>query len=78
MAKNIEYKVLVGLDYPPAKRAEAYDIVTDLPKESISWLVSGGYIVLNSAAPVVEDVVADVVDALENELPLEEVVVDAD
>jgi hypothetical protein len=81
MAKNIEYKVLVGLDYPPANRAEIGDIVSDLPKESIGWLVSGGHIVLNSAAPAVEAVeavVAEVVASLENELPLEEVVIDGE
>jgi hypothetical protein len=34
MAK-FEYEVLVGINYPPNKRAEAGDIVSDLPKDSI-------------------------------------------
>lgn len=36
------YRVLVGLDY--GKRAEAGDIVTDLPAKSVTWLVSQGLI----------------------------------
>lgn len=39
-----KYRVLVGLDYPPAKRVEAGDIVTDLPAKSISWLRDAGLI----------------------------------
>ena len=39
-----KYKVLVGIDYPPNKRAEAGDIVDDLPSGSIKWLVAEGYI----------------------------------
>lgn len=39
-----KYRVLVGLDYPPAKRAEAGDIVSDLPAKSISWLRDAGLI----------------------------------
>lgn len=59
MAKNIEYKVVQGLDYPPNKRAEAGDVVTDLPKESISWLLASGAIRVNSMpedAPNVADI----------------------
>jgi hypothetical protein len=59
MAKN-DYKVLKGIDYPPNKRAEIGAIVSDLPKESISWLLASG--VIESAtsekeAPIVEEVV---------------------
>lgn len=43
MAK-IEYKVLAGIDYPPNKRAEAGDYVSDLPKDSIPWLLESGVI----------------------------------
>jgi hypothetical protein len=39
-----KYRVIVGLDYPPGKRAEAGDIVADLPEKSIKWLVSQGLI----------------------------------
>ncbi|MFZ5852305.1 MAG: hypothetical protein ACOYY2_13055 [Actinomycetota bacterium] len=38
MAKA-RYRVLVGLDYPPNRRAEAGDVVDDLPGSSIRWLV---------------------------------------
>lgn len=34
-----KYRALVGLDYPPGKRAEAGEVVTDLPDKSIKWLV---------------------------------------
>lgn len=48
-----KYRVLVGLDYPPAKRAEAGDVVTDLPAKSISWLREAGLIeVLEADQPV--------------------------
>ena len=50
MAKNNEYKVLVGIDYPPNKRAEAGDVVSDLPKESISWLLAQEIISANTPA----------------------------
>jgi hypothetical protein len=37
------YKVLVGLDYGD-KRAEAGDVVSDLPTKSITWLKEQGLI----------------------------------
>lgn len=43
MAKS-QYKVLTGIDYPPNKRAEAGDIVDDIPKSSVSWLIEAGAI----------------------------------
>jgi len=43
MAKTT-YKVLQGIDYPPKKRAEAGDIVDDLPASAISWLLEAGAI----------------------------------
>ena len=39
-----KYRVLVGLDYPPNKRAEAWDEVSDLPSSSITWLLADGLI----------------------------------
>ena len=81
MAKNVEYKVLNGIDYPPLKRAEMGDIVNDLPKESIGWLIAGGHIVEASAIPevsVIEEVVSDIIIALDYDLPLEEVVIDGE
>ena len=41
---KFEYEVLAGIDYPPNKRAEAGEIVSDLPKDSIPWLLSSGII----------------------------------
>lgn len=34
-----KYRALVGLDYPPGKRAEAGDIISDVPEQSVKWLV---------------------------------------
>jgi uncharacterized protein (DUF3820 family) len=39
-----KYRALVGLDYPPAKRVEAGQIVSDLPEQSIKWLKKQGLI----------------------------------
>ena len=39
-----KYKVLVGIDYPPNKRAEAGSVVDDLPTRSIKWLRESGII----------------------------------
>lgn len=39
-----KYRVLVGLDYPPNKRAEAGDEVDDLPTSSVKWLLADGLI----------------------------------
>jgi hypothetical protein len=33
-----KYRVLVGVNYPPNKRAEAGDVVDDLPGKSLKWL----------------------------------------
>lgn len=39
-----QYRALVGLDYPPNKRVEAGEIVSDLPGNSIKWLLESGAI----------------------------------
>lgn len=39
-----KYKALVGIDYPPSKRAEAGAIIEDLDGKSIKWLLGAGYI----------------------------------
>lgn len=44
MAVKVKYRVLTGLDYPPDKRAEVGDVVDDLPKPSIQWLLDQGLI----------------------------------
>lgn len=41
-----KYRVTVGMDYPPNKRAEAGDVVSDLPPKSIKWLREQGLIEL--------------------------------
>ena len=41
-----KYKVLVGIDYPPNRRAEIGDIVEDIPSKSIKWLREQGIIEL--------------------------------
>lgn len=62
MAKT-EYKVLKGIDYPPNKRAEIGAIVSDLPKESISWLLASGIITDDLKAEVLAEVEAKPVEA---------------
>lgn len=42
MAKK--YRVLTGIDYPPRNRAEAGDVVSDIPAKSIKWLCEQGII----------------------------------
>jgi hypothetical protein len=51
-----QYRTLVGIDYPPNKRAEAGDVVDDLPGAAIKWLVAEGYIEAadTAKAPAVE------------------------
>ncbi len=57
------YKVLVGIDYPPNKRAEAGDVVSDIPASSVKWLLDEGIIETvettskKKSAPVVEEIV---------------------
>jgi hypothetical protein len=63
MAKT-EYKVLKGIDYPPNKRAEIGAIVSDLPKESISWLLASGIITDDLKAEVLTEVEAKPVEAI--------------
>lgn len=47
-----QYRALVGIDYPPNKRAEEGDIVSDLPSTSIAWLLAGGLIEPLDGKPV--------------------------
>lgn len=44
------YRVLAGLNYP-GKRVEAGEVVSDIPKSSIPWLLESGVIELASAKP---------------------------
>ena len=38
------YRVNIGINYPPGRRAEAGDVVNDLPPESLAWLLADGVI----------------------------------
>jgi hypothetical protein len=38
------YRVLRGIDYPPSRRAEAGDIVSDIPERSVKWMIASGVI----------------------------------
>lgn len=38
------YRATVGIDYPPNKRVEAGEIVSDLPPQSVKWLLDMGLI----------------------------------
>lgn len=38
------YKVRVGVNYPPDRRAEPDDVVDDIPAASVSWLLEQGII----------------------------------
>lgn len=39
-----QYRALVGIDYPPNKRVEAGDLVSDLPEKSAVWLLANNMI----------------------------------
>ncbi len=42
-----QYRVIVGIDYPTGKgqkRAEPGDIVDDLPKKAIEWMLPAGIV----------------------------------
>ncbi len=39
-----DYKVNKGIDYPPDKRAEEGDVVSDIPSKSVKWLLESGVI----------------------------------
>ena len=66
-----KYRVLQGIDYPPNKRAEVGDIVTDLAPSSIKWLLEVGAIEdVNKKKTQVEEPVAVVEPIVEE--PVEE------
>lgn len=73
------YRVLQGIDYPPNKRAEAGDVVDDLPATSVKWLLESG-IIEDSSKPTKSKeepkVVEPVVEAPVIEEPIEEPVVE--
>jgi hypothetical protein len=71
-----KYRVLKGIDYPPNKRAEAGDVVEDLPATAIKWLLEDGIIEdANKKATVVEEPVA-VIEPVKEEPVVEAPVVE--
>lgn len=71
-----KYRVLKGIDYPPNKRAEAGDVVEDLPATAIKWLLEDGIIEdANKKATVVEEPVV-VVEPIKEEPVVEAPVVE--
>lgn len=69
------YKVLKGIDYPPNKRVEIGDTVSDLPTNSIAWLLKDEAIEdLNKPAKKAEVVVeaAPVETPVETPIPVSE------
>jgi hypothetical protein len=65
-----QYRVLQGIDYPPNKRAEAGDVVNDLPASSVKWLLEVGAIEDASkpkSEPKVEIVEEPVVEPVKEE-----------
>lgn len=57
-----KYKVLAGIDYPPNKRAEAGEVVEDLPSKSVAWLLEVGAIEAADGKPTKSTYKADARD----------------
>jgi hypothetical protein len=57
-----QYRAVVGIDYPPNKRVEAGDIVSDLPGDSIKWLLEQGLIESPDKKTTVKEVAPVVVE----------------
>ena len=63
-----QYRATVGIDYPPNKRVEAGEIATDLPGDSIKWLLEQGLIESTDkkskpvVVPAVEETPVTVID----------------
>ncbi|ANH49228.1 hypothetical protein uvFWCGRAMDCOMC203_052 [Freshwater phage uvFW-CGR-AMD-COM-C203] len=75
-----QYRVLQGIDYPPNKRAEAGDVVNDLPASSVKWLLEVGAIEDASkpkSEPKVEIAEEPVIEEPEVEPVKEEPIVEA-
>jgi hypothetical protein len=58
-----QYRALTGIDYPPDKRVEAGDLISDLPEKSAKWLLDQGLIELSDGkAPKAEPVIETVIE----------------
>ena len=78
-----QYRAVVGVDYPPNKRVEAGELVSDLPEKDVKWLLSSGFIEEvdgkgKTITPVVEEVIEEeIIEPVVEESPVvEEVVFD--
>jgi len=65
------YRVLQGIDYPPNKRAEAGEIATDLPAQSVKWLLDSG--IIEDADKPTNKIIEPVIEEIKVE-PVAEVV----
>jgi hypothetical protein len=70
------YRVLKGIDYPPNKRVEAGQTVSDLPPTAISWLLEHNIIedASKPAKKIEEPKIEIVVDEETEEPTIEEIV----
>jgi hypothetical protein len=76
MAKT-EYVALTGIDFPPNKRIEAGEVVSDLPKEAVAWLLESKAIQRKGAASEKETPQAVEVEAVEFEFMTDEELMEA-
>ena len=72
-----QYRAVVGVDYPPNKRIEAGDLVSDLPEKDVKWLLSSGFIEAvdgkgETITPVIEEVEEEIVEPIVEESPVVE------
>ena len=70
-----QYRAVVGVDYPPNKRVEAGDLVSDLPEKDVKWLLSSGFIEEvngkgETITPVVEVVEEVIIEPVIEESPV--------
>jgi hypothetical protein len=73
-----QYRAVVGVDYPPNKRVEAGELVSDLPEKDVKWLLSSGFIEEvdgkgKTITPVVEEVIEEeIIEPVVEESPVVE------
>lgn len=78
------HRALVGIDYPPNKRVEAGDTVTDLPGDAVKWLLADGYVEVVKANATPAEILPPAFTILTNasmkqpdDIPVPDVVTDA-
>ena len=68
-----QYRAVVGVDYPPNKRIEAGDLVSDLPEKDVKWLLSSGFIEeVNGKGETITPVVEEIIEPVAEESPVVE------